>query len=65
MAIKIEHDLNIEADARRKAGIDIAEELAWHAAGCLKRYGAESEQACECEKQLAQRRDERTTAEPT
>lgn len=53
----------IETEAEKKAGVKVAPELAWHETGCVKRYGAQSDQPCECEKR-AQSAGRRST-EPT
>jgi hypothetical protein len=58
--------IEIETEAEKKAGVRVDPSLAWHEIGCVKRYGAQSDQPCECEKlaQSALRRDERTGAKP-
>lgn len=33
----------------------VADHLKWHEIGCVKRYGAESDQPCQCEKLRASR----------
>jgi len=50
--------IEIETEAEKKAGMKVSPDLAWHEAGCVKRYGAQSDQPCECEKraEAAQRR---------
>jgi hypothetical protein len=40
----------IETEAERKADVKVDRSLAWHLEGCVKRYGAQSDEPCECEK---------------
>lgn len=47
----------IETEAERKAGVNVDRSLAWHLEGCVKRYGAQSDELCECEKRAADAKD--------
>lgn len=42
--------MEIETEAERKAGVRVDPSLAWHQVGCVKRYSAESDEPCECDR---------------
>lgn len=44
----------IETEAESKAGVRVDRSLAWHLEGCVKRYGAQSDEPCACETRPAE-----------
>jgi hypothetical protein len=56
-AVTVRNQINHErihmTEAEDKGGVYVPAHLDWHDVGCIKRYGAEGDEPCECEKRRA------------